>query len=149
MNCRECGVELMQGSLFCPECGRFVQERPPSRAVKRAASKVPQKGVVEISHNGQRIPVSFADTVWIGRADPQSDFLPAVDLTQHDGLEHGVSRQHATLERTDEAIVLIDKSSANGTWIGTLRLEGKRPYPLQPKTNIRFGSLKITLLLEK
>jgi pSer/pThr/pTyr-binding forkhead associated (FHA) protein len=60
----------------------------------------------------------------------------------------GVSRRHALIRKDEQRVVLIDKSSVNGTWIDNERLVPNRAYPLSDVTQVRFGRLPVQLFLE-
>lgn len=86
--------------------------------------------------------------IWIGRADPDHQFWPQLDLTDDGGAEMGVSRRHALIRKQERGLVLIDKSSVNGTWIDRERLVPDQAYPLSHATQVRFGRLPVQLFLE-
>lgn len=86
--------------------------------------------------------------IWVGRADPDHQYWPQLDLTDDGGAEMGVSRRHALIRNDEPGIVLIDKSSVNGTWIDGERLVPDRAYPLTEVTQVRFGRLPVQLFLE-
>jgi DNA-binding winged helix-turn-helix (wHTH) protein len=67
----------------------------------------------------------------IGR-DPTADvYIDAI----------GMSRRHAMIVVADEAVVLHDLSSKNGTYIGDVRVTA--PTPLVDGTEIRFGPASV------
>lgn len=54
-----------------------------------------------------------------------------------------VSRAHAELRVSHEAIVLTDTGSANGTFIGDVRLSPQQPVQLTPGTVFRIGPFQL------
>lgn len=81
----------------------------------------------------------------IGRADPESDTQPDLDLSPFEAQIHGVSRRHAVLASTDEGLWLIDLDSANGTWLNNKYLHPGQKYRLRSGDTVEFGSLKLMI----
>ncbi len=81
----------------------------------------------------------------IGRAESDSDELPGLDLTPHLGLQAGVSRQHAVLIPTPEALFISDLGSTNGTWLNGEYLEPGERYVLSAGDRLELGLLKMAL----
>jgi pSer/pThr/pTyr-binding forkhead associated (FHA) protein len=131
--------------LFCVECGaRLFEARTDNILEQRRQVHF----VVPGSGRRQAVFLSLSETVAIGRADPENGYWPQIDLTEDNGLHCGVSRRHAVIQLSGDEVVLIDKESANGTWIDGLKLESERPYRLPPSGRLRFGSLEVYLYLE-
>ena len=86
--------------------------------------------------------------IWIGRADPDEQYWPQLDLTDDKGVEMGVSRRHALIRKEEQGLVLIDQLSVNGTWIDQEQLVPDRAYPLSHAIEVRFGDLPVQLFLE-
>ena len=85
--------------------------------------------------------------IWIGRADPDEQYWPQLDLTNDGGIEMGVSRRHALIRKGGQGLVLIDQFSVNGTWIDQEQLVPDQAYPLSHATQVRFGRLPVQLFL--
>lgn len=64
-----------------------------------------------------------------------------LNLTDYDAKDKGVSRLHAAFKPTNGRLYLIDKSSTNGTHVGTQRLVPERPHPIKDRDVIAFGNL--------
>ncbi|MCS6835609.1 MAG: FHA domain-containing protein [Anaerolineae bacterium] len=88
-----------------------------------------------------RAPMS--SDLLLGRADPEHDFLPDVDLTNYEGRRLGVSRQHARITTGDNRVTLTDLNSANGSYINGFLLEAERPYRIHDGDRIRLGRLEL------
>lgn len=72
----------------------------------------------------------FADMVSVGRTDANDIVLP----------HPTVSKLHATFSKTgEEAWMLTDQDSTNGTWIAGQRLVAHEPRPLRGEEAIAFG----------
>jgi pSer/pThr/pTyr-binding forkhead associated (FHA) protein len=68
---------------------------------------------------------------------------PDVDLTAYGGLEKGVSRIHAAVERTGNLLTLVDLGSSNGTFLNGHRLQAEKPYPLREGDEVQLGKMVI------
>lgn len=85
------------------------------------------------------------DEITIGRrvGAPAVD----VDLSQHNGLELGVSRVHASLRPTPEALLLYDMGSTNGTYSNNVKATADSPLKLKDNDIVSFGALKFLVKL--
>jgi pSer/pThr/pTyr-binding forkhead associated (FHA) protein len=52
-----------------------------------------------------------------------------------------ISLRHATLRQEGEDFILTDEGSSNGTYVGEVRLEPRRPYRLAEGELVRMGSI--------
>ncbi len=83
----------------------------------------------------------------IGRRDDSSDLQPDIDLTNFDASEKGVSREHARLLVSHDAVYIQDLNSANGT-----RLRGRKIPPLALSAVLsgyilEFGMLAMRIII--
>jgi len=163
--CPECNSSQMLGSLFCSECGiKVLVYDDPSTArlsissilsVHTAPLKQGEVEAVEadrilviIPSSGRAVTMAVKEEVQIGRADPGHAYFPELDLTQEKGNELGVSRLHASIQKTNRGIMLIDRGSTNGTLLNKHRLTPDKPYPVQDGDEIRFGKLLVQIYFE-
>lgn len=146
ISCESCGAQSYPGTLFCKECGHFLLEAPN----QVGENKLDQEQKLQYLIPGSRRQGELDATVpiWIGRADPDDQYWPQLDLTDDGGIEMGVSRRHALIRKDEQGLVLIDQSSANGTWINRERLIPDRSYPLAHTMQVRFGRMPVQLFLE-
>ena len=79
----------------------------------------------------------------IGRADSTTDEQPDLDLSPHDAYRHGISREHAVLIPTTDALFLVDLDSTNGTWVNGGYLEPGHRHALTPGDRVEFGLFKL------
>jgi hypothetical protein len=85
----------------------------------------------------------------LGRADFRTGgFQPDVDLTAYGAQERGVSRAHARLHLQKGQLYITDLYSANGTRIGSERLEPEQPYLLNHNDEFQLGALLIRVTFE-
>jgi pSer/pThr/pTyr-binding forkhead associated (FHA) protein len=56
-------------------------------------------------------------------------------------IEKGVSRIHATIERSEDTLTITDLGSSNGTYLNGQRLIANQPRVLRDGDEIKFGKL--------
>lgn len=144
IRCRECGTDHYPGMLFCRECGALLAGRLPEPAASPVEIQYVQ---FLLPQSGRQLQFDLSAPIWIGRSDPEVGFWPRLDLTADGGVEMGVSRRHALIEPGTAGVVLVDKGSANGTWVDEERLQAERPFPLPRKCQVRFGNLRVHIHL--
>jgi len=144
--CETCGTRHLPGTLFCKECGQFLLDD----ASQDDPDIQPRQQTIHYLIPGSRRQGTLDSTqpIWIGRADPDEQYWPQLDLTDDGGVEMGVSRRHALIRKEDRGLVLVDQFSVNGTWIDQEQLVPDQAYPLSPATQVRFGRLPVQLFLE-
>jgi GGDEF domain-containing protein len=86
------------------------------------------------SHVGKEFAIAASGAA-IGRA-------PDNDIVLHG---NSVSRRHCLVSRADSGIVVIDRGSSNGTWVGANRC-GKQPVSLAQGQQLRVGDYSFALL---
>jgi pSer/pThr/pTyr-binding forkhead associated (FHA) protein len=168
IKCRECTAQNVSGALFCIECGAFIAEldesstavlpfsdfihrAPPSTEITTTAhlqaESVDQITIV-IPSSRQRLKLAAQGDIQVGRANPDLDLFPELDLTPFEGAEKGVSRLHAMIRNGEKGISLIDLNSTNGTLLNMFRLPPEEAYPLHDGDEIRFGDLLIHIFFD-
>lgn len=80
------------------------------------------------------------DTVILGRYDP-GGAVAAIDLSDYNAAEQGVSRQHARLKRRHNAYTIEDLDSTNGTWVNKTHLKPRSAFDLRNGDMIQLGQL--------
>ncbi len=83
-----------------------------------------------------------------GRVSTDSDTpLPAPDLdfSALNGLNNGVSRQHAAFLYEEGSLSVEDLSSTNGTRINGFQIQPGRTYRLRNGDELEFGRLRMTV----
>lgn len=163
IKCPTCSTAHPNNTLYCSECGQLlvggststlpsVQETAQpgdsaaaSRPNAGSGSLTPAGVDLTISHRGHRIEFNLEKDVLLGRTDPQRGMYPDLDLTSYDGLDMGVSRQHARLTRTAGIVTIQDLGSANGTFCNGRRLLPNQLQALQDGDELRLGKLVIVV----
>ena len=91
---------------------------------------------------GRSFAVEEGMTV-IGRADPDNNSYPEVDLDEEDG-DAKISRRHAQIERRGALVTIEDIGSLNGTFLNRgPRLEPGKKYELKPTDEIIVGRVAL------
>lgn len=165
--CASCGREGLDATaLLCPQCGRVLDDESPA-ASSRSSIPAATAGSDRSATQSATYPCGHAiepgaarcrfcdtgtsersigvDTPWgllalgdeplfLGR-DP--DFSPhAAELGRWDN----VSRRHAVIRQSDGSVMVEDLYSANGTFIGELRLGAGERQVAPPGSEIKLGS---------
>ncbi len=172
--CKECGAELIPGTLFCPACGAGVDvptvkehrevpgspfaggttdtiqrvALPTREPVADQAPITPQTPwQLRILNTGRVIVPPQAGQWILGRKDPRLRLPepPNVDLTEDGAYEAGVSRRHLLLFWRQGRLYAKDLGSTNGTWINRQPLPPESARPLGFGDEIRMGNLLLRI----
>lgn len=165
--CPNCSYKNREGFIYCEECGlRLVSGEGTSALPTREVdfddviqSMRPTWGTARFESNDEiifRIHDSMTtialkpdtETV-IGRFDGTNRVRPDLDLTPFGALEKGVSRVHATINRTENTLTIVDKGSSNGTHLNGQRLIPGQPRVLRDGDEIRLGKLIAHVFFKK
>jgi two-component system NtrC family sensor kinase len=85
--------------------------------------------------------VDLTDEICLGAVAAPDTF----DLSPYHGREHGVSRRHAMLRATDDAIGVLDLGSTNGTHLNGHRLRAQTLYTIAEGDTLTLGKLSMTM----
>lgn len=97
-----------------------------------------------VAGTGVTITLPLQAEISIGRADPQGQEVPDVDLEPHGGRMAGVSRRHAMLLRGPVGWLLEDLHSTNGTFVNGEPVLPGQPVALKSGDQVRFGQLLLS-----
>jgi pSer/pThr/pTyr-binding forkhead associated (FHA) protein len=97
------------------------------------------------SPNMATIGLDVRHSLVVGRADPGVDEQPDLDLSPHQAAEQGVSRRHAELIPTEEALYLVDMDSTNGTWLNGSYLKPGQRRMLSLGDRVELGLLGLVV----
>jgi pSer/pThr/pTyr-binding forkhead associated (FHA) protein len=169
MICPYCHHELLEGTIFCPECGASLTgeeepgqeveatvpvamspEPPPSGSGgKTTAHIAPTQLRLLVLNSGRTIPCPLGEVMLVGRSDPSGGIFPEVDLSQDNGYMAGVSRRHARIIRRGDDFFLEDLNSMNGTFLNRSKLPAHTPVPFQDGDELRLGNLVLRVIIEE
>jgi two-component system NtrC family sensor kinase len=100
----------------------------------------------ELGHDSTAgFDVELTDEICLGAVAAPDTF----DLSPYQGREHGVSRRHAMLRATEDAIGIIDLGSTNGTQLNGKLLRAETLYTIAEGDTLCLGRLSVTLLSAK
>ena len=114
---------------------RFLYERIPAQILE-AAKTQQVRHVFIVTPTGRKVTVIPQNEAIIGRADPQVNFIPDVDLSQDGEFARRVSRRHALLRWQNSQPYLEDLGSGFGTRLGGEVLPLGESIPLKPGDHI-------------
>jgi len=159
VKCPYCQAENPENTLFCDECGSYLQEGNQKETDLLAAAEVTwmereemgeASGVdvtfplglkLTILDSGRDVEVPLTKEVNIGRLDSAMACFPDVDLTSDDGLEKGVSRRHAKITMHGNEVFIEDLGSVNGTFLNRKKLTPYLPQALKSGDELQLGKL--------
>jgi hypothetical protein len=158
IKCPVCQAEHPENTLFCDECGSYLQGGDQKETDPLAAAEVTwmeREEMIEategittplglkltIPDSGRDVEVPLTKEMNIGRLDPASASFPDVDLTSDGGLEKGVSRRHAKITRRGSEVFIEDLGSINGTFLNRKKLTPYLPQTLKNGDELQLGKL--------
>ena len=149
MFCTSCGESLPNDANFCPACGHEVDHGPVAGA--EAPTGAIDLSVIETEAELEDLPELPAGTgllVVIRGPNAGSRYLLDRESTSigrhpdsHVFLDDvTVSRHHARVDREDDAFVLHDLGSLNGTYLGGERVDRRH---LRAGDELQVGRYKL------
>ncbi|MBP6803176.1 MAG: FHA domain-containing protein [Chloroflexi bacterium] len=110
--------------------------------------KIPSGGIGFSFGDHEPIIRQSADSFILGRYGPSSITSSAfVDLMNYDAANLGVSRSHARISFVDNAFVVEDLDSTNGSWLNDVKLISRQNYPLHNNDRLMLGRLMMRVHL--
>ena len=158
MICPNCDYENTAKAQICTRCGELLIEASGTAIItdlNHSGESEPKYGSIRF---GNRLILQVVETdtqfsfnkdeiaeVMIGRKDPDTGEAPPVDLSIVDGLERGVSRNHALITHRENALHIEDNHSANGTFLNGQRLRAGQVKVLRDGDDIRVGKIDLRI----
>jgi hypothetical protein len=167
IKCQNCNSDNYLGALFCAECGAQLQRGGvTTQSLSADAPDVPAEVYTEedfpsgvsVDHSvvtlhfletDQFLPLFGRTEFTLGRINAGQTIQPDVDLTPYNGYKQGVSRMHATIQVKDDAVILKDLGSVNGTRLNGAKLVPHLPNHLKHGDMLLFGKLKVQAVIRK
>lgn len=167
ITCPNCKQEMLEGALYCQECGyqlfegasidtqRYPKTRERTqdgedRPVTDSSSGETDQAeiMLKILEGEQRIALMQGE-ISIGRTGGAQAVAPDIDLTPYNGFDAGVSRMHAIIRISEHQASLTDLGSMNGTRLNGSLISPQIPYSLENGDKITFGRLKTQILIRR
>jgi hypothetical protein len=160
ITCPTCGKANRQKEVFCFSCGGLlgpVQSANDTRHFSQADNAIGAeyfgpKTVLVLRLRGtpttyEILPQQADHELVIGRSAQGSVMMPDVDLADQKGAELGVSRLHMSLhyDPSQEAVLVVDMNSANGSFINGQKLLPKEVRVLRHGDELRLGKLVLVV----
>ena len=159
--CAFCQTQNLEGVLFCEDCGSpLIGFDISTKVFERTQKFATDKGlqiphptwgstalsthsnvVIRFQEDNTHVSLESQAEIVLGRSDDRTLTYPDLDLTPHGAIEHGVSRTHAAIRRSEDKLLLIDLGSANGTFLNGQKVAPETPRILRDGDEIRLGRL--------
>lgn len=169
--CYECGEPLLEGAVFCLECGADLTQQtnqaassltnvlpfnrfsklathPPVAPAESEPTDGHQQLTLIIPQRRHRLEMTLTKQLYIGRGGMVDEPEPELNLAGNDEESASISRLHAVIQLTPEGIVLRDLDSTNGTLLNNYLLEPEKSYILNSGDEIHFGDLLVHILFD-
>ncbi len=167
--CPFCQTPHVDNTLFCDECGTYLldeetrdtfplleedtpeilgaQKNTPNteKASAKPHAHIPPTVILSLDTPKKQLEITLEKTIYLGRLDPTANIYPEIDFTDINGLEQGISRQHARLLFKEGQLYIEDLGSINGTVLNGHRLMAYLPEPLNDGDSLVLGRLKIAV----
>lgn len=177
--CPTCQHEELVGALFCSKCGaqlNYQEISPPKTIIYPPESRgtapiskqsepfvtdtpappapIPPSAfkaqvTLRLMDSGDVLPLDSGNEYTLGRVSGNQPILPDLDLTPYQAYEGGVSRLHATIKITPEAVTVTDLGSANGTHVNGVKLPAHEPHPLSDGDYLTLGKFKTQITIQR
>ena len=158
--CPACGRVSRTGTLVCPNCGEIFEVGSETLVLDGSGNLVNCKSwpkgealvagrkLIIFEIDKTRLPLPVVEVLSIGRASPNSDSRPDVDLGAFDAQRQGVSRHHITITRKELLLYVSDAGSSNGTWLNGHRLIAHAERVLRNGDELQLSHLRIKVHFE-
>lgn len=163
-SCLHCGIQTGPGQTTCPACGCRLNDagpppRPNTTTLQRLPSITPaqQRGpthfppnagiILQFLPSGACVALPLVRPVLLGRGS-LPDLEETLDLSRFNAEQHGVSRHHCLLQRSDLHMVVIDQDSTNGTFLNGQRLLPRQPYVVGDGDRLILGTLHVIVVFQ-
>lgn len=167
--CPNCHHHEITGALFCSECGAqlvLIEHVETQMFGKMNTSTLPMlpesrplspnKNIPDLSgttlslymvDSGQILHLMNRMEFTLGRMAEGQPIAPDVDFSPYDAYTQGVSRLHASIQITQQRVVITDLGSSNGTRINGQKIMPHVNIPINHGDVISLGRLKVQVLI--
>lgn len=139
---------LPNNAKVCPMCCTPLGGRVGSAPPLPRSPFAPVLPQLQLVHRASDRSFALTGTEGIiGRRSQNSSVIPEIDLT-HVPEAGIVSRSHARVrwDWEQEAYMLTDLSSRNGTFLNGMRLQASIPYRLSSEARLQLGQNELVIL---
>lgn len=163
ITCPNCGHENADDEKICVRCGTLLGQYASTRALpdadyeegtaKWGSARFSERMLLILSIEQNPRALIFnaneVEQLLIGRRNPDTGEAPDVDLSDYEAHNKGVSREHAAIVRKDGSLHIVDRGSANGTYLNGQRLVANQPRVLRDGDDVRLGHLVMRVSFER
>jgi pSer/pThr/pTyr-binding forkhead associated (FHA) protein len=105
--------------------------------------------LIYLTHRGHKVEIKPPNNVMIGRADPEANFMPTLDLSKDGEVATYVSRRHAIITWSEQTPLFTDLGSTFGTRINGRPLPPNQAFPLKPGDHMSLGGYVLAYDVDK
>jgi hypothetical protein len=156
--CSYCGYFCHPHASICPECGHSLEmppvvdtkilETPPETLpVERQGQTILDRhthAILEFLPSGLCMSAWLEEPIILGRG-PSIDSIDVIDLTELNGIRHGVSRRDCQHQRRGTQMILTDIGSRNGTYLNGKLIAPFHEYVLSHGDRVILGTLHLNI----
>lgn len=162
--CPVCKMKNEASAIFCVQCQSPLSTHEVSKKTTKLMGGdtkmfdtdeiyedigIPKKGIAIVhQESGQQIGLELANKFFLGRKTEEVREA-LLDLSPFGAYGLGVSRHHASVQKTRSGYTLTDLNSTNGTWVDNEQLQPNQAYPISSGAHIRLGKMQIIVLFGK
>jgi len=101
--------------------------------------------MLQMFPSGQCLTLGMEHPTILGRGDPTLGLQDFINLSQFNAEQHGVSRKHCLLRRSEKQLLILDLHSTNGTYLNGDRIKSNADYVLAHGDKLILGSLHMVI----
>ena len=149
--CPHCGHDNFEGVIYCEQCGVALVAVPiATRQLEgdEQQSDTDRLGseavlILQVGEDETPILVQMRNEVVLGRMSQTDQLKTFINLVPYGADEAGVSRQHARLQRVEDAVYVMDLNSTNGTRVNGEPLQASVEKHLRDGDELMLGRLRV------
>lgn len=143
-------VVLKKKELSAPQRTIRIDKRPEGEGSSNLGTALVDNHAqltLEIEgHSEASVQVTIADQIVVGRASPNADEKPDLDLTPYHAAQLGVSRRHIMIAKEDNMLKVVDLGSTNGTCLNGVPLYTNQARILRIGDKLLLGQLVLNVV---
>ncbi len=149
MFCPNCGYRNSEGVNFCVRCGAsLIADQPDPQTTMNYSPGESPEALTPLVGDAPDAPRSSSAAAAAGRARPTRSRAERTTIGRHPDSDVflddvTVSRNHAVVTREDDAYVIADQGSLNGTYVNRRRIERQT---LLDGDELQVGKYKLTFI---